>query len=219
MKKLLALTFALALVFSSANAVTVGLHTSNMGIGTMTWSVSGSDIYIWEDWTMAGGGFLVFNELSSGANYTVHKYIANNTGTDWDRFALEILDPAGNANDDNDIPNEAWVPAGFTHSNDNDGVSFAQGSGIPRTSEHFTTRTDNEFGGRDYMDFFDGLISGAGGTDTLSFGLRDNQNNQPFLLAQRPNAVTGGPEIPEPTTMILFGLGLAGVAIRNRFKK
>jgi hypothetical protein len=49
MKKLLAITFVLALAFSSANAVTVGLHSANSGIGSINWSVSGSDIYIWEN--------------------------------------------------------------------------------------------------------------------------------------------------------------------------
>ena len=61
-------------------------------------------------------------------------------------------------------------------------------------------------------------MSGAGGEDTVSFGLTDYSNNQPFLLAQRPNEFTE-PAIPEPTTMLLMGLGLAGVALRKRFLK
>ena len=31
--------------------------------------------------------------------------------------------------------------------------------------------------------------------------------------------ITQAPTIPEPTTMILFGLGMAGIALRNRFRK
>ena len=220
MKKLVGLTLALALVVGSANAVTVGLGPGNVGIFGGGYNVVGTDIYIWEDWGTSGAGILILDELVDFEDYTVTKYITNNSGSDWDRFAMELLDPAGNPNDEFDLPTEAWVPAGWTHSNEGDGLSFAQGSGIPRTSTSFASRVDDEFGQRDYMDFFDGLVSGAGGQDTISFGLRNHTSeNEPFLLAQRPNQATGGPEIPEPTTMVLFGLGLAGVAIRNRFKK
>ncbi|MFH2049451.1 MAG: PEP-CTERM sorting domain-containing protein, partial [bacterium] len=172
-------------------------------------------------WDAAGMGVIAISGLEYDVNYTFTKTIHNNTGIDWNRFAIELLDPIDNSgNDGDDIPTEAWVPAGFSHSTEADGLSFAQGSGIPRTSNAFASRDDDELAGRDYMDFYDGLISGNGGTDVISFGLRDRQpqNNQPFLLVQRPNTVTGG-EIPEPTTMILMGLGLAGVALRNKFRK
>jgi hypothetical protein len=40
-----------------------------------------------------------------------------------------------------------------------------------------------------------------------------------FGLGFGEMVMSNQPVIPEPTTMILFGLGLAGVAVRNRFKK
>jgi len=216
MKKLLILTAVFVLAFGTANAVTIGLHSSNAGIGTMSYSVSGTNIYIWEDWDAAGRGFLQMDEVTPGEFYTVHKYITNNTGIDWDHFSNELLDPGPDADDA--TPQPTWIPAGYSSSNDSDGLHFAQSSGIPRTSEHFSSLIADELADRDYLDFFGGLVSGAGGTDTVSFGLYD-RGNQPFLLAQRPNEFTNEEVIPEPTTMLLFGLGLAGVAIRKRFLK
>ncbi len=218
MKKLVILG-VVALMAGSASAVTVQLHSSNVGIGGGSWNVSGTDINIWEDWTASGMGVLIIDELETFQNYTITKYITNNTGNDWFSIENELLDPAGDQNDiDYDMVPQPWVPAGFSHSNDLDGLSFAQGSGIPRTSTSFASVFVDELSGRDFIDFYNGFVSGAGGEDTLSFGLRDNDANQPFLWAQRPNYFIGEP-IPEPTTMILFGLGLAGVAVRNRFKK
>jgi len=223
MKKIFTLAIALFLMVGVANAqVSLSLGAGNQGLsGSSPWGVSGTDIWVEELWDAPGMGSILVSGLESNVNYTFTKYITNNSGVDWNRFAMELLDPSGDNNDVDDIATEGWVPAGFSHSNDNDGLSFAQGSGIPRTSSAFSSRSDDEFGGRDYMDFFDGLVAGNGGTDIISFGLRDSDptNNQPFLLVQRPNAVTGGPEIPEPTTMILMGLGLAGVALRNKFRK
>ena len=91
MKKLLLIT-VMTVLAGSAGAITIDIHSSNVGIGTMSWSISGSTITILEDWDASGMGTLEFDGLSTGFTYTVVKEIYNNTGTDWDHFANELLD-------------------------------------------------------------------------------------------------------------------------------
>jgi hypothetical protein len=212
--------FALAglLAAASAHAVpTVTLHSSNIGIGSISVSVVGTLITIDETWTSTGPGILEFSGLAAGVNYQIVKNITNNTGVDWSELANELLDPAGNPNDASDKPNEAFVPAGFSHSNDGDGLSFAQGSGETRDSDIWDDVDADELSTVDFLDYSDGLLSGAGGTGNVRFSIRDNigdpGDNQPFLLVQRPNERT---DVPAPAALGLFGLGLILLAARRR---
>lgn len=184
----------------------------------MSWSISGTNIRIWENWTSRRVGTLLMNEFDRRYNYSITTYITNNTAANWVYFANELLDPPGQPNDTLDNRTMPWVPAGFTHSNDLDGLDFVRSSQIPRTSAAFDSLIADQQTGKDFVDFISGTVSGFGGLDTMAFGLRANRSNQPFLLAQRPNMVTEAPN-PEPTTLILFGLGLAGLAARARFRK
>jgi len=214
------LAFALAglLAATSAHAVpTVALHSSNVGISSISVSVVGTLITIDETWTSTGIGSLVISGLDASVNYQVVKNITNLTGVDWTALANELLDPAGNANDASDQPNEAFVPAGFSHSNDRDGLSFAQGSiGEIRDSTVFATVVADELATVDFLDYFGGTLI-SGGTGTVRFSIRDNLgdpgDNQPFLLVQRPNERT---DVPTPAALGLFGLGLMFVATRRR---
>jgi hypothetical protein len=210
-------TMALAVATSGYAVPIVSLHTSNVGISNLDFEVVGTTISISETWSSNGPGAVQISGLDLDVSYTVIKTITNNTGTSWTRLASELLDPTGNANDGGDIlPYPAFVPAGFSTSNNSDGLSFDQGGSIPRISSAFgEVLVDELTDVRDFVDFFDGTVA-DGGAFTIQYGLLDQTAtsvNQPFLLVQRPNADSRTPDVPEPGSMALLGSGLAIGAI------
>ena len=204
-----------------ASAVAISIHPSSTGLTSMSFSSSGTSITIEETFGSTGIGALLISGLTEGTSYTVTKRITVAAPVSFTSIALELLDPAGDAEDGSDPkPYPSFVPAGFTTSSDGDGLSFAQGSGIPRVSSHFATVTADELSdARDFLDFTDGIVP-SGTTFSLTFGLRVNPGSgqQPFLLVQRPNTRSTG-SIPEPATMLLFGSGIAAAVAAARRRR
>lgn len=177
-------------------AVTVALHSSNVRFSSFVLvSVVGTVITITatiEPGSVDDLGSMEFDGLTASTNYTCNITLLNSSGAVIPYCTVEILDPSGDAEDvDDPTPQPSWVPPGFSTSNDDDGLSYAQGSSVPRTSSHFATVTPDELNDdRDFLNFHDGSVPIADSFD-LSFGLRDNLgspgDNQPFLLAFRFN--------------------------------
>jgi hypothetical protein len=215
-KAALATTLFLGVSAPASAAITITDYLGNLG--GLSYSVVGNNITIDEIWNSATPVFLKIEGLDEGVDYTVTKNITNNTALAFTSMANELLDPSGQANDDLDPnPQPGFVPVGFSTSNDNDGLSFAQGSGIPRVSSVFGSVIADELTDvRDFLDFVNGS-AGPGSMFSVSYGLRDNAGvNQPFLLAQRFNVRSIG-GVPEPTTwaMLITGFAMAGGAMRR----
>lgn len=201
---------------SAANAVITITQFGSTNLGAFSFSISGNTITINETWTNTNNVFLQFNGLESGVDYTIIKRIVNNSGSAWTALANELLDPGLDPEDPR--PQPGFVPAGYSTSSDQDGLSFAQGGSIARTSSAFPTVTVDELSdARDFIDFTGGTVNSGSPVFTVQYGLRDNGNNQPFLLSQRVN-VRSVNAVPEPATwgLMITGFGFVGGAMRVR---
>lgn len=181
--------------FSAGSSFTTGSHTIDLG-----------DVVI-----PAGSvGTFLIDGLSAGVNYGVSLAISGING--WDTLTAEILDPANgdDALDPADQP--SYVPAGYSTSNDVDGISFAQDAALDRSAVFAggsATVTADEMTNRGDLLMFTGI---DGDSARVAFGLR-NWTGNAFLLRLSAN----GSEAPEPASVFLLGTGLAGlIAARRR---
>jgi len=169
--------------------------------------------------TLAGGssGFIAIDGLAPRQDYSVTFSVVDPAVNPFTTLTAEILDPLSDGFDEMDPAQPAYVPAGYSTSNNTDGLSFAWNSGLERSATFAgggaaTLHVDEDSNAHDMLAFH-GFTTGEA---AVTFGVRDNLGGRNFLLRLSVDGDPGASAAPEPASLLLIGTGIAGLA---RFRR
>ena len=165
--------------------------------------------------TLDGGSsaLIAIDGLAARTDYAVTFKVAGLEGTGVTTVTAELLDPLSDGFDAVDPSQPAYVPAGYSTSNNTDGLSFAWNSGLERSATFARggsarLHVDEDTNSHDLLAFHG---FGPGTAADLTFGIRDNLGSRQFLL----RLSTDGEALsanPEPASLLLLATGVAGLA-------
>jgi len=165
--------------------------------------------------TAGASAILQVSGLAFNTDYVMGLMVFG-AGSTWNTLRAEILDPLDDDDGLDTGGHPAYVPAGYSTSNDMDGFSFAQRSGLERSAAYLggkaSVTADETTDSGDVL-LFTG-VAGASNDLKVTFGLRDWAGARSFLV--RLSAEDGLSQNPEPASMLLIGTGLAGLAAFRR---